>query len=30
MYDSFTDIELIARHRIAERVRLSPRNPKRR
>ena len=30
MYDSFTDIELIARHRIAERVRLSPRAPKRR
>ena len=30
MYDSFTDIELIARHRIAERVRYSPRAPKRR
>ena len=30
MHDSFTDIELIARHRIAERVRQSPRNPKRR
>ncbi|SFA86698.1 hypothetical protein SAMN05192575_101918 [Nocardioides alpinus] len=30
MYESFTDIELIARHRIAERVRLSPRHPRRR
>ena len=30
MYDTFTDIELIARHRIAERVRYSPRAPKRR
>jgi|GEM_PF-3744034 hypothetical protein len=30
MYDSFTDLELIARHRIAERVRFSPRAPKRR
>ncbi len=30
MYDSLTAIELIARHRIAERVRYSPRAPKRR
>ncbi len=30
MHDTFTDIELIARHRIAERVRYSPRAPKRR
>ena len=30
MYDSLTDIELIARHRIAERVRYSPRAPNRR
>ena len=30
MFDSLTDIELIARHRIAERVRYSPRTPKRR
>ena len=30
MYESFSEIELIARHRIAERVRQSPRNPKRR
>ena len=30
MYESFTEIELIARHHIAERVRHSPRNPKRR
>jgi hypothetical protein len=30
MYESFTDIELIARHRIAERVRYSPRAPKHR
>lgn len=30
MYESFTDIELMARHRIAERVRYSPRAPKRR
>ncbi|SEB82336.1 hypothetical protein SAMN04489844_1134 [Nocardioides exalbidus] len=30
MHDSFTDIELIARHRIAERARYSPRAPKRR
>jgi hypothetical protein len=30
MYESFTDLELIARHRIAERVRFSPRAPKRR
>lgn len=30
MYKSFNDIELIARHRIAERVRYSPRAPKRR
>ncbi len=30
MYESFTDLELIARHRIAERVRYSPRAPKRR
>jgi hypothetical protein len=30
MYDSLTDIELIARYRIAERVRYSPRAPKRR
>ena len=29
MYESMTDIELIARHRIAERVRFSPRAPKR-
>ena len=29
MYESMTDIELIARHRIAERVRFSPRTPKR-
>jgi hypothetical protein len=29
MYDSLTDLELIARHRIAERVRFSPRAPKR-
>ena len=30
MYESLTDIELIARQRIAERVRYSPRAPKRR
>ncbi len=30
MYEALTDIELIARHRIAERVRYSPRAPKRR
>ena len=30
MHDSFTELELIARHRIAERVRYSPRVPKRR
>jgi len=30
MYESFSEIELIARHRIAERVRHSPRTPKRR
>ena len=30
MHDSFTELELIARHRIAERVRYSPRAPKRR
>ena len=30
MFDSLTEIELIARHRIAERVRYSPRAPKRR
>ena len=30
MYEAFTEIELIARHRIAERVRYSPRAPKRR
>ena len=30
MFNSLTDIELIARHRIAERVRYSPRAPKRR
>ena len=30
MYESFSEIELIARHRIAERVRYSPRAPKRR
>ena len=30
MYESLTDIELIARHRIAERVRYSPRAPRRR
>jgi hypothetical protein len=28
MYDSLTDIELIARHRIAERIRYSPRAPR--
>ena len=28
MYDSLTDIELIARHRIAERVRYFPRAPR--
>ena len=28
MYDSLTDIELIARHRIAERVTYSPRAPR--
>lgn len=30
MYESLSEIELIARHRIAERVRYSPRVPKRR
>ena len=30
MYESFNEIELIARHRIAEHVRTSPRTPKRR
>lgn len=30
MYESFSEIELIARHRIAERIRRSPRNPHRR
>ncbi len=30
MHDAFTDLELIARHRIAERVRYTPRAPKRR
>ena len=30
MYEALTDSELIARHRIAERVRYSPRAPKRR
>ena len=30
MHDAFTELELIARHRIAERVRHSPRAPKRR
>ena len=30
MYESLTDLELIARHRIAERVRYSPRAPKHR
>lgn len=30
MFDSLTDIEIIARQRIAERVRYSPRAPKRR
>lgn len=30
MHDAFTDLELIARHRIAERVRYTPRSPKRR
>lgn len=30
MHDSFTELELIARHRIAERVRYSPRAPRRR
>ena len=29
MYEALTDIEIIARHRIAERVRYSPRAPKR-
>jgi hypothetical protein len=29
MFNSLTDIELIARHRIAERVRYSPRTPTR-
>jgi len=29
VFNSLTDIELIARHRIAERVRYSPRTPKR-
>ena len=28
MHESFTDVELIARHRIAERVRFSPRAPR--
>jgi hypothetical protein len=28
MHDSLTDIELIARHRIAERVRYAPRAPR--
>lgn len=28
MHDSLTDIELIARHRITERVRYSPRAPR--
>jgi len=28
VHDSFTDIELIARHRIAERVRYSTRAPR--
>ena len=28
MYEALTDIEIIARHRIAERVRYSPRAPK--
>ncbi len=30
MFDSLTEIEIIARHRIAERVRYSPRTPKHR
>ena len=30
MHDSYTELELIARHRIAERVRYSPRAPRRR
>lgn len=30
MHDAFTDLELIARHRIAERVRYTPRAPQRR
>lgn len=30
MFNSLTDIEIIARHRIAERVRYSPRTPKHR
>ena len=30
MYEALTDIEIIARHRIAERVRYSPRAPKHR
>ena len=29
MHDSFTELELIARHRIAERVRYTPRAPRR-
>ena len=29
MFNALTDIELVARHRIAERVRYSPRAPKR-
>jgi len=28
MHESLTDIELIARHRIAERIRYSPRAPR--
>jgi hypothetical protein len=28
MHDSLTDIELVARHRIAERLRYSPRAPR--
>ena len=28
MHDSLTDVELVARHRIAERVRYSPRAPR--
>jgi hypothetical protein len=30
MFNSLTEIEIVARHRIAERVQYSPRAPKRR